>query len=78
MFISSVNQCFSVGNGVQHAFTVHIKKSGTTSLGINVVQKGSGIFVKNIVPDFPASQCDNLRPGRSFYGVRFNRNSQVG
>jgi hypothetical protein len=49
----------------QNAFTVNIKKAGTTSLGLNTVQRGDGIFVKNIIENSPASQCDNIRPGLS-------------
>ena len=48
----------------QNSFTVVVKKVDT-SLGINVIQKGSGIFIKNLVPDGPASKSPKIRPGRN-------------
>ena len=49
--------------GYQGEFEVTVKKEGTTSLGINVIQKGGMIYIKSIVPDFPASACTELRIG---------------
>ncbi|XP_063681149.1 multiple PDZ domain protein-like [Bolinopsis microptera] len=71
---SPANSAKLGGYGIhQNAFTVKIKKSGTTSLGINTVQRGDGIFVKNIFDNFPASQCDNIRPGDQILAVNEHR-----
>ena len=52
----------------QNSFTVVVKKVDT-SLGINVIQKGSGIFIKNLVPDGPASKSPRIRPGDQILAV---------